>query len=139
MKPNFKLKNSNNHKYWKPSIQDAINSSCITTTVNNLNIIIEQKKANYANYNLTLQPFIAFIDNEVESYYLLVIDNNYYQFNTFMSCLDKTFKSFFALGIKYPVESKSVWLFLQKIFFDIDILKTDLTSQLVCALNDFKF
>lgn len=88
------------------------------------------------NYGLTIQPFMVTLSNiEGDRQYALVIDNNYYLFNNFVSCLDKTFKTFYALGLKYPVESKSVWLFLQKYFFEIEIDKADLNSNLITLLN----
>lgn len=70
--------------------------------------------------NETLQPFIVLIGkpDAIEASYL-IIDNIHYKLETPSRAVDIGFKSFHALGAKYPCEAEHIWLFLQTHVYEI--------------------
>lgn len=58
--------------------------------------------------------------NNIESIYVIINEVKYH-FDSFTRALEILFKSFHALDIKYPKESKHVWIFIEEAFFDLRV------------------
>lgn len=65
--------------------------------------------------------------------YYVQVDLIRYQLNSVIKALDVCFKSFFALDANFPGESYSVWLFIQRHFFEL-VLKEDVLEDRIKAV-----
>jgi len=97
--------------------------------------IISIKTAKATSLGLTVQSYVALLcsdpQNEliVTASYVII---NKYTFKAEMSLkvVDICFKSFFALNLKYPVQSDHIWEFIQN-FFMLGIITQDKKYQCV--------
>lgn len=89
-------------------------------TIGELEHKIEERRTKVKNLSSTIQPFLVIV-GESEAIYV-VIDSFKYKLNTAVEGFDVCFKSFFALGLQYPPESKQVWMFIQKFIFKIETI-----------------
>lgn len=67
------------------------------------------------------QPILLFVgplDNFTSFY--VVINGIQYSARSAPEALDTAFKAFFAVDIKYPDPAKSIWLFIQKVLYNIE-------------------
>jgi len=74
-----------------------------------------------ANHGLTVQPFPPLVGdsvNQIENSYV-VIDTSPILMDSPLRALEVTFKCYFALHCKYPTQSESQWIVLQKTLFDL--------------------
>lgn len=61
-----------------------------------------------------------------------------FKVETPLKAINICFKNFFALNLKYPVQSDHIWEFIQNFFYDIT-LKQDKKYQFVDnIISDFK-
>lgn len=51
----------------------------------------------------------------------MVINNFWFECESFIVALDLTFKAFFALDCEYPSECCNIWYFLQLAFYEIPL------------------
>lgn len=121
------IKNKNS-VVWKPTIIDAMDSICMEiNSVTEMNEIISKKRVKYSNFSLKLQPIIFKLNNQENYAFQVIYDNIIYSFNNFIVAFDTCFKIFITLNLDFPVESKKVFYFIQKYFYDI---KTNFDEEL---------
>lgn len=93
-------------------------------------------------YNVgdTIQPCIIIIGTVSEPLEILVFfDGIKYKVFLSIKALDICFKIFHVFNIEYPFESINVWLFIQKLFYNI-VNKYDKPCPLVNQIiNEVKF
>lgn len=83
-----------------------------------------------------LSPFLicATTNNVPVKYYLSVFEG-ISTFETFPGCFDILFQSFFALNLFYPTEVKSLYIFVQKFFYGINLEIDPALSAVVTLIN----
>lgn len=112
------IEGSKKRKFFKPTIKDSQQSFILTITeANNFNPAIDQLAKKVRECGQSLQPIIIFcsFDNSFIVYY----NEIKYKFYASLPAVDTCFKIYFALNLQYPVYCKSVWIFIQKYFYDI--------------------
>lgn len=70
--------------------------------------------------------------------YLIGICDTIYECDSLIDAVDSAFKMFAILKIPFPPECKKIWLFLNEIFYKIQ-LQQQPTYNLVSSLNSFIF
>lgn len=87
---------------------------------------IEERK----NSEKSPQPIVIVIgetlDKITESYVL--IEDILYKFKTIFEAVDMCFKIIHGLKLRYPDQSKHVWIFLQKVIFNIETSEQEYIS-----------
>jgi len=105
--------------------------------------VITSKNTKASLFGLTVQPYVALLCSDPQNEFVVtasyVIINKYtFKVETPLKAIDICFKSFFALNLRYPIQSDHVWEFIQKYFYDIT---TEQDKKYQCVdniLNDFK-
>lgn len=72
------------------------------------------------NSKQQFQPFIIVVGldyDSINSFYIH-FDNTLLKFNSFLSCVDISFKIFQVFNLQYPRQCYGSWLFIQKYFYD---------------------
>lgn len=76
------------------------------------------------------QPIVIIIgetlDEIFESYVL--IEDVLYKFKTIFEAVDMCFKIIHGLKLRYPDQSKHIWIFLQKVIFNIETSEQEYIS-----------
>lgn len=86
----------------------------------------------------TLQPIPIFVGPKIkieESFVL--INDTLYHCNSPLNALELAFISFFVLHAEYPEEALQVWLFVQRLLFDIKVKGDKISSSLNTLLGRF--
>ncbi|XP_022161828.1 uncharacterized protein LOC111027724, partial [Myzus persicae] len=110
---------------WRPSNEEISEGFIvILKNIAQLQEIISIKTNKATSFGLTVQPYVALLcsdpQNELTVTASYVIINKYtFKVETPLKAVDICFKSFFALNLKYPVQSDHVWEFIQKFFYGI--------------------
>lgn len=119
LKPVCRVKSKQHSKFWKVSICDSISSFVYDVSSWELLPKAEEEiEKKSIEYGLTIQPMIFFCHSS-EKKFALKLDELYYQFNTFIECMDTCFKLYYVFDLTYPIQSKKFWVFVQRFFFDI--------------------
>ncbi|XP_067613875.1 uncharacterized protein [Eurosta solidaginis] len=120
---------------WKPSICDAQNVTVLHCEyINDYQRRYDELKSKAMEKCTTLQPLILVIGEELkslESYYI-VFDGVLYKVPTFVRALDLLFKLFHVFNLKYPIEAKFLYDFMEKYFFKFDC---SVNSNLLLLIN----
>lgn len=102
-------------------------------------VICEEEISLRVNENQHIQPFIMVVGTILEpKEFLVYLDGHKYQINAFLNAIDVCFKIFNLFNLEYPIESVSVWSFIQKYFYKI---KTKTDQQFVtvnCLIESLK-
>ncbi|XP_070074126.1 uncharacterized protein [Drosophila takahashii] len=103
-----------------------------------LNTFIKEKIQTLFEEKLTLQPIICGVgDSEIEcKEFFIYFSDIFYEFKDIVSAVDACFKIYNVLDLKYPEESKLVWYFIHKYFFEMDIATEDNISKVISFIND---
>lgn len=76
------------------------------------------------------QPIVIIVgetlDEIFESYVL--IEDVLYKFKTIFEAVDMCFKIIHGLKLRYPDQSKHIWIFLQKVIFNIETSEQEYIS-----------
>lgn len=89
--------------------------------------------------SLTVQPFIIIEGTYLSpKAYYAYIDKIIYKFDSFIECLDCTFKIFQVLNLKYPAIAANAWTFIQRYFFEIETTLDIKSPALVSLVNFLK-
>lgn len=75
--------------------------------------------------------------NNITSTYVIVNDVTY-EISSFPRAIDLTFKIFHCLNCKYPINSYSLWLFLQKVVYNISNTDDKISIPLRTLIGDLK-
>ncbi|XP_067617320.1 uncharacterized protein [Eurosta solidaginis] len=120
---------------WKPSICDAQNVTVLHCEyINDYQRRYDELKSKAMEKCTTLQPLILVIGEELkslESYYI-VFDGVLYKVPTFVRALAILFKLFHVFNLKYPIEAKFLYDFMEKYFFKFDC---SVNSNLLLLIN----
>lgn len=72
------------------------------------------------NFGDAIQPCILIVGSVSEPLEILVFfDGMKYKFFSPIKALDICFKIFHVFNIEYPIQSINVWLFIQKLYYNI--------------------
>lgn len=85
-----------------------------------------------------LQPIIIAVGTDILkiTQFYIYYDDIKYKFNNFVAALDCCFKIFHILNLKYPKSSQSVWIFIQKFFYNIHLKEDNPAPNILCLLKD---
>lgn len=67
----------------------------------------------------TVQPYIIKVKGEVGASYYVIVDDFMLKFENFLFAVDVCFKVIHATNARYPTESESVWLVIQRALYGI--------------------
>uniref|UniRef100_A0A8D8FI62 (northern house mosquito) hypothetical protein n=1 Tax=Culex pipiens TaxID=7175 RepID=A0A8D8FI62_CULPI len=105
----------------------------IVTTMNSINSEIQSYRTEMATFGLTVQPHVIVIKNDESISFLAYIDDGkLYATNSLLEAIDAVFKFTMVLQARYPPESKSVWIFIQKYYYEI---QTDFDKDFTVCSN----
>lgn len=86
----------------------------------------------------TVQPYVLLIETgEIFNAYV-IINNSIYMVDSPLQAFDLCFKAFFSLNAKYPKKCEPVWLFIQKIIYNIDTIfdsNFNSVNELIAKVN----
>lgn len=107
---------------WKPSKLEA-RDGFITKVSSDAEVqeTITRRREKLSSLGHTLQPFIIIVGQSYHHIqnYLVIVDNTIYKLHSITAAVDCCFKIFLTLNAEYPVESKGIWFFIQKGFYQI--------------------
>ena len=97
---------------------------------------IERKRVELRVLNLILQPLLIVIGpvHDPISFHV-VVDTQVYDFDSCLKAFDFTFKVFFTFDCKYPATSSTLWLFVQKGIYNIDVRGDKCTTSINVLLG----
>ncbi|KAE9522621.1 hypothetical protein AGLY_016984 [Aphis glycines] len=123
------IKNKNGKGNWRPSNSEMRDGFI-------LHLRSHAEVTRYEQLAFTLQPLIIIIGPIISdiAQYFVWVDDTYYLVNSIITAVDCCFKIIHALHAQYLVESKSVWLFIQKGCFK---LKTSWDTEYVRLLLSY--
>lgn len=85
-------------------------------------------KQRYEEDKESIQPLILAVGPATRIVkFHVVVDNQLFDADNLLEALKLAFHTFFALNCGYPKYTKTVWVFLQKILFKIDLPEDELT------------
>lgn len=101
----------------KYSISDSQQSYIlIAQTAAELEALLNSKKGNGNN----IQPCLLIVGTISEPSQIMVyFDNIKYKVFSVVRAIDICFKIFHVFNLEYPIQSLNVWLFIQKLYFNI--------------------
>lgn len=113
---------SKSGKRWKPS-RVEVKDSLVTQVANVSGVqpAIEKRREKLGLLKRSLQPFVIAVGDSLtsSSTAFVSVDNILYEQSSVLNAIDITFKIIHALHAQYPEESRDVWMFIQKRFYDI--------------------
>lgn len=88
--------------------------------MNDLQKSLEDRIKLMRKHRNTSQPFIVAVGNpkQIEVCYV-IIETIKYKYQNILTAVDACFKSFYALDLKYPAESKLAWIFLERYIYGL--------------------
>lgn len=96
---------------------------------------IVEKCKEFARDKKTLSPYIIIAQkDELPFRFYVVAFDAIYPFETFTGAFDMLFKTFFSLNVPYPEEVKSIYIFIQKLFYNIHF-SSDGTKALTAVVK----
>lgn len=107
---------------WKFSISDSQRFSLLELgTFANYKVAIEELRDQLINFKLTLQPILLIVgDTQTDVGIYCMYDSILYKFKNFIEAISVTFKIHYVFNLKYQLQSKVFWTFIQVYFFEID-------------------
>lgn len=84
-----------------------------------------------------MQPYLLLEGpqlSDIKNTYI-VIDKVHFHTDSTLEGLDTLFKCFFALNIRYPIQSEYIWYAIQRIFFDIPVPEDKLSGNIIDLLK----
>lgn len=103
------------HKF---SIKDSQNTFMI---VANTGIEVEEILKIRKNDKIPIQPCLLVVGTILKPSQIMVYFDESYVFFSIIKALDMCFKIYHLFNIEYPIESISVWLFIQHFFYNIKL------------------
>lgn len=122
IKPAARFKSQDGKVTKKFTISDAQESLTLhVTNLSDYKVKIDALKEKYYASSNTLQPIIIVVGGSILNIkqFFVYFDGVLYSLNSYVECLDVTFKIFNVLNLSYPKASESVWYFIQKFFYNI--------------------
>lgn len=119
---------------WKPSIIDA-QVACVLHCGSVCDYLskIEEIKKKYLEKGITFQPVMVVIGEQKSALqsFLCYYDGILYKFNSFLKCLDITFKLYHVMNFEYPKEGKNVYNFIETFFYNFNnVINSNVTNVL---------
>lgn len=88
----------------------------------------------------TLSPYIIIAQkDELPFRFYVTAYDAVYQFETFIGAFDMLFKTFFSLNVPYPNEVRNIYVFIQKLFYDIHIEGEKTTTAVEKLINNIDY
>ncbi|KAB0790730.1 hypothetical protein PPYR_01501 [Photinus pyralis] len=133
------IRNSKKRGIWRPSRSEVQESFLFNVQeFAEASSIVERRKQKLHSYDLPLQPFGVIVGDDcqdVRAFYVF-INGNKYTCESGIRCLELLYKSFHALNLEYPSESKHVWYFVQELVFKTSVSnKVGSTSSVISDIN----
>lgn len=87
---------------------------------------ILEKVREIASNTKRLSPYIIIAQkDELPIRFYVAAYDAVYPFETFVGALDMLFKTFFSLNVPYPVIVRAIYVFIQKLFYNIHVEEKD--------------
>lgn len=120
----------------KFSIADSIESFLVVCD-NAANLKVKAKDKKGAGNQI--QPFIGIVGELTNPTEIAVLfDDIIYAAPSMLRALDVCFKIFHVFNLKYPIESKIVWQFIQHIFYEIKLKSDEINPSAILFENQLK-
>lgn len=128
---------STKKKTWTPSIPDS--TDAFVQIVKNSNSMVARMKAQKSisdEYGIAYHPTILEVQNSKTNDYFVGICETIYDSTSFIAAVDGAFKLFVMLNIPFPPQCSKFWLFLNQIFYKLDLPQKP-NYKMVSVLNSF--
>lgn len=107
---------------WRPSKAET-RDGFVTHVTSDADVrqIITERRNKFAEFGLTLQPFVIIVGpnlSEMRSY-LVIVNNTMYVLPNILAAIDVCFKVTWVINAQYPAECLSTWLFIQKALYKL--------------------
>ncbi|KAB7502265.1 hypothetical protein Anas_12542 [Armadillidium nasatum] len=122
--------------FWKPSKDDMQEAFVILVqNPEDVPVTISRKQEKLSQMSLSMQPFVILQGKDLLNidHCYVVLNDILYGFDSPLKAIENCFKVFHVAHARYPFECESVWLFIQKYFFEIET-EWDKTVSDVCEL-----
>lgn len=123
---------------WTPTVPDSKNAffkivkneDLIAAEMKRRSIVCKEKEIK--DHPMVFESKIA---NEVK--YFVGVGNFIYECTSFIDAVDAAFKIFVTFKIPFPPECAMIWLFLNEIFYKINLQQKP-SAKLIFTLNSFQ-
>lgn len=125
----------------KITIELAQDSQLISIAAeNDLIRKIEERAIFYKNLKLGVQPYIVSVGDTIYNLkkFYVVVDNLTFTFDNFVKALDICFKCHTVFNLNFAYESRFLWTFIQKYFYEIDLQNDCVSSDIISLLSDLQ-
>lgn len=75
---------------------------------------------------------------EEHTKYYIVIDSTKYEIDTLLKAVETLYKTFHVLNAKYPPECGHIWMFIQRIVYDMVTPHDNVTPGTYSLIADIK-
>lgn len=98
--------------------------------------IIKDRDAVMEVKDVRIGPYFICVANgfEVEKIYF-IFHEHHYDFDNVIEALGFAFKFFMSLNLEYPYESEQIWLFIQRVVYNIELEGEEIPPHLFTAIN----
>lgn len=137
-----KLKN-NRKITFKCTFADSQNSFLhILNQPFELDTSIQLLRERAAKEKQTIQPFLLAVGGDKDLFqiqeYFTFCDGILCKFTNIVAAVECCFKTFYVLNISYSKKCYNFWIFVQNIFFELEVDNIHTTSGMIQVLEDFK-
>ncbi|XP_058974399.1 uncharacterized protein LOC101890023 isoform X2 [Musca domestica] len=138
IKPTARFKSQDGNVLKKFTISDAQESLTLhVTNLSDYEVKINGLKEKYYASSNTLQPIIIVVGASMLNInqFFIYFDSVLYSLNSYIECVDVTFKIFNVLNLSYPKASEGVWYFIQKFFYNITTPFDKSSPSIISLIN----
>ncbi|XP_067620090.1 uncharacterized protein [Eurosta solidaginis] len=114
-------------------------SFLIVPNISEIDDTLKRRQEYLSKNNISCQPIAVLVRalDKVEDSYVYIEDKRHRTKST-LAALDFTFKSFFSLNCEYPCAAIHVWTLLQKILYEINLVREFSSISLNDFITDFE-
>lgn len=108
-------------RHIKYTIRDSQRAFTLTVSqAADIDKVLTEKREECFTNKITLQPLIVAVGEEFHyKRYYVVLDDVKYEFQSYLEAINFCFKLIYVLNLQYPPQCQSVWIFIQKFFFNV--------------------
>jgi hypothetical protein len=125
---------------WAFSIVDSQNAVVhIVNSLDDLDRDLKERQKRRQKFGLPPQPLIIVVKSLLEAeQYIIKFDDINYEFSSILLCFDVLFKLFFVFNLQYPEEAKNFFVFIQKLFYQMNLSSDPVCSKISSQLSQFE-
>jgi len=101
---------------------------------------IHKQKTKLLAQKLTFQPIAVYVGPLVKPVnFFVVVDDTKYQCKNCLDTFNLLFKIFFSVHCAYPKHSETLWLFIQRAFYNIKLSRDNIHTSLNALLGHIEY